>query len=122
MKNPISIVEIPTVDFPRAVTFYQSVLDISIEEVNMGDIRMALFPMDGGAVSVSLIHGSGYRPSVDGAIIYLNAGDDLQITLNKIEANGGKVLMPKSEIAPEMGYYALFIDTEGNRLGVHSPH
>jgi uncharacterized protein len=120
MKNLISIVEIPTTDFPRAVTFYQSILDINIEDNEMGGIKMGSFPNSGEGVFVQLINGSEYKPSGEGTVIYLNGGDDLQKVADKIEANGGKMVVPKSEIGPEMGFYAIFIDTEGNKLGLHS--
>ena len=120
MKNFISIVEIPTIDFSRAVAFYQAILDISIEEIEMDGVQMGLFPNDGENVVVQLINGSEYKTSIDGTIVYLNAGHDLQTVANKIEANRGKIAVPKTEIGPEMGFYAMFIDTEGNKLGLHS--
>jgi predicted enzyme related to lactoylglutathione lyase len=120
MKNLISIVEIPTIDFSRAVKFYQAILDVAIEEVDMDGVKMGVFPGNGEGVSVALIRGNDYKPSLDGTIVYLNAGDDLQIVLDKVERNGGKVVVPKSEISPEMGFFAMFIDTEGNKLGLHS--
>jgi uncharacterized protein len=120
MKNLISIVEIPTTDFRRAVAFYQVILDISIEEVDMGGIQMGVFPSDGETVNVALIKGNDSKPSAHGTVVYLNAGEDLQITLNKIQSNGGKVDTPKTEISPEMGFFAIFTDTEGNKLGLHS--
>jgi predicted enzyme related to lactoylglutathione lyase len=120
MKNVISIVEIPTTNFSRAIAFYQAILNISIEEVDMDGVKMGLFPNDGEGVFVQLINGSGYKPSSDGAIVYLNGGENLQTVANKIEENGGKVIVRKSEIGPEMGFYAIFTDTEGNKLGLHS--
>jgi hypothetical protein len=122
MKNLISIVEIPTTDFSRAVSFYQAILDLSIEEVDMDGVQMGVFPSDGKTVNVALVKANEYKPSTVGAIVYLNAGDDLQITLDKIEVNGGKVVTLKTEISPEMGFYAMFTDTEGNKLGLHSTH
>jgi len=120
MKNLISMVEIPTADFSRAVAFYRSILDITIEEIEMEGVRMGLFPNDGEGVFVQLINGSAYKTSADGAIVYLNGGDDLQKVADKIEANGGKIIIPKTGIGPEMGFFALFTDTEGNKLGLHS--
>ncbi len=122
MKNLISIVEIPTIDFARATAFYQTILDVSIEEAEMDGVQMGVFPSDGETVNVVLIRGNDYKPSSDGIIVYLNGGDDLQIILDKIEQNGGEVVLPKTEISPEMGFFALFIDTEGNKLGLHSIH
>lgn len=120
MNNLVSIVEIPTIDFARAVAFYQAIMDTSIEEVDMGGIQMGVLPCEEGSVNVALINGSDYRPSADGTIVYLNAGDDLQIVLDRVEPNGGKLIVPKTEIGPDMGFFALFTDTEGNKLGLHS--
>lgn len=120
MKNLISIVEIPTTDFPRAVLFYQSILGITIEKMDMGEIQMGILPNDEETTNVTLIHSNDYKPSADGTVIYFNAGRDLQKTLDKIEPNGGKIIVPKTEISPEMGYFAIFADTEGNKLGLHS--
>lgn len=120
MKNLISIVEIPTTDFSRAVAFYQEILNVSIEETDMDGTKMGVLPSDGKTVNVVLVKGNDYKPTTDGAVVYLNAGNDLQPTLDKIEQNGGKVIVPKTEISPEMGFFSLFIDTEGNKLGLHS--
>lgn len=120
MKHLISIVEIPTSDFARAATFYQAILGVNIEEVNMDGVQMGVFPSDAETVNVVLVKGNDYKPSMNGPLVYLNAGDDLQITLDKVEHNGGKVVVSKTEISPEMGFFAMFIDTEGNKLALHS--
>jgi uncharacterized protein len=54
-----------------------------------------------------------------GALIYLNGGDDLSIPFAKIEDAGGKILRPKTSLGGN-GYMAQFIDTEGNRIALHS--
>lgn len=120
MESLISIVEIPVLDLLRALTFYQSILGVNIEEVDMGGDKMGVFPGDGSAVSVVLIQSDDYKPSADGTVAYLNAGDDLQVVLDKIVANGGEMVVPKTEISPEIGFFAMFLDTEGNKLGLHS--
>ena len=120
MKNLISIVEIPVSDFNRAVTFYQSITGLTIEEVEMEGTQMGILPSDLGTVNVVLAKGSDYKPTTDGAVLYLNAGDDLQPMLDKVAQSGGEVILPKTEISSEMGYFALFMDTEGNKLGLHS--
>ena len=122
MKNLVSIVEIPTNDFSRAVTFYQTLLDLKIEKVDMDGVTMGVFPSGDNTVNVVLVGGGDYKPSANGTIVYLNAGDDLQNVLNKVEKNEGKVMLPKTEISPEMGFFAMFTDTEGNTLGLHSAH
>lgn len=120
MNNLISIVEIPISDFQRAVKFYQTILGVTIEEMEMGDVTMGVLPNEEGTVNVVLAKGADYKPTADGAVLYLNAGKDLQPMLDKVKQNGGQVIVPKTEISPEMGYFALFIDTEGNKLGLHS--
>jgi uncharacterized protein len=120
MSNLISIVEIPTSDFQRAVSFYQEILDVTIEQTEMGPIRMGLFPGAGEGAFVHLIYGDGYKPSGDGAVVYFNCGSDLQTVADRIEAKGGKIIVPKTEIGPDMGFYAIFNDSEGNKVGLHS--
>lgn len=122
MKNLISIVEIPVSDFSRAVSFYQKILNVRIKEVDMDGTRMGLVPADEKTVNIVLVNGNDYKPSMDGTVVYLNAESDLQPTLDKIEPNGGSVIVQKTEISPEMGFFALFVDTEGNKLGLHSVH
>ncbi len=84
--------------------------------------QMGILPNDSGTVNVVLVKGNDYKPTTDGAVLYLNAGNDLQPTLDLIAKNGGQVIVPKTQISPDMGYFALFIDTEGNKLGLHSSH
>ena len=40
--------------------------------------------------------------------------------MNRVEAAGGKIVQPKTQISPDIGFMALFIDCEGNRIALHS--
>lgn len=120
MKNLISIVEIPAQDFARAVSFYETILNTTIEAIDMDGTTMGLFAADDGAVSVALVYGQSYKPSADGTLAYFNGGDDLQPILDKVLKQGGTIILPKTNIGPGMGFYAMFMDTEGNKLGLHS--
>lgn len=122
MKSFISIFEIPATDINRAVSFYQSILGINIEVIDMQGMQMGLFPSEGHAVSGVITSGEGYEPSTNGVLVYLNGGDNLELVLNKIEQFGGQIVMPKSLIDEENGYFAMFIDSEGNKMGLHSPN
>ena len=122
--NAISWFEIPATDLSRATKFCETILDTQLIPMDMPEIKMRMFALTdmmsgvGGAVVDS---GGSHKPSAtDGPLIYLNGSPDLQIVLDRVEAAGGKVLMPKTEITPEYGYMALFLDTEGNRIGLHS--
>lgn len=120
MHNLVSIIEIPAADLKRAIKFYGAILGVQIQEAKMADVSMGILPNDAGTVNVVLAQGSDYKPTQEGSVVYLNGGNDLQIILDKVEPNGGRVIVPKTAISPEMGFFALFIDSEGNKLGLHS--
>ena len=120
LNNLVSIIEIPVNDFERAIGFYQNILHTKIEEMTMDSLQMGVFHSDSGTVNLLLVKGKDYKPTTDGALVYLNGGEDLQLILNNIESNGGKIIVPKTPINPEMGFFAMFIDTEGNKIGLHS--
>jgi predicted enzyme related to lactoylglutathione lyase len=122
MNSFISIFEIPATDISRAVEFYQEILAIKIEKIDMPGMQMGVFPYEGQMVTGVIVQGEGFQPSTDGVTIYLNGGDNLQIILDKVEKNGGKIVVPKTLHSDESGYFAMFHDTEGNRLGLHSPN
>ncbi len=122
MKSHISIFEIPATDISRAVNFYQAILDIDIEKMEMPGMEMGIFPYEGQVVTGVIMKGEGYKPSADGVTIYLNGGDNLQVILDKVDKNGGEIIVPKSLHADESGYFALFLDSEGNKIGLHSPN
>jgi predicted enzyme related to lactoylglutathione lyase len=77
-----------------------------------------LILMEGGG---AVVESEAYKPSAtDGPLIYLNGNPDVQVVLDRVEAAGGKIMVPKTEISPEYGYMAVFTDTEGNRIALHS--
>lgn len=122
MNSYISIFEIPATDISRAIKFYQAILDLKIEKMDIPGMQMGVLPYEGQLVTGVIIQGEGYQPSANGITIYLNAGENLQIILNKVEKNGGKIMVPKTQHADENGYFALFIDSEGNKMGLNSPN
>jgi len=121
MNNAINWFEIPVKNFDKAKTFYETILDSKMDLMEAMGMRSAFFPADlqNGALGGCIIQGQGYEPSSSGTVIYLNGGDDLSIPLSKVEAAGGEILMPKTPIGAN-GFMALFTDTEGNKIGLHS--
>ncbi|MFI5131166.1 MAG: VOC family protein [Chitinophagales bacterium] len=123
MKNAISWFEIPSSDLARATKFYETVFGVTLNPLDLPNIKMRMFPLEdmmgvGGAVVDS---GGFHKPSTtDGPLIYLNGNPDLQKLLDRVEGAGGKIMVPKTEISPEYGYMAVIVDTEGNRIGLHS--
>jgi predicted enzyme related to lactoylglutathione lyase len=122
MKSYISMFEIPATDITRAINFYQSLLDIQIEKMDMEGMQMGILPYEGQIVTGVIIKADGYNPSADGVTMYLNAGENLQVVLDRVEKNGGKIIVPKTAHADESGYFAIFIDSEGNKLALNSPN
>jgi predicted enzyme related to lactoylglutathione lyase len=123
-KNVISWFEIPSADINRAQKFYETIFDIKMTPLDMPQLQMRMFPIEdpmtgiGGAICFA---GDFYKPSAEsGPVVYLNANPDVQNILDKIEAAGGKIVVPKTEISPEHGHMAVFLDSEGNRIALHS--
>lgn len=120
MQNLVAFIDIPATDFGRAVSFYKAILGLEINETEVFGTKMGFFPSDGTNASGAIVQGQDYKPSTDGVIAYLNGGNDLQNVLDKVGPNNGKVIVPKTHISPEVGYIGMFIDTEGNKMAVHS--
>ncbi|HTR45312.1 MAG TPA: VOC family protein [Thermodesulfovibrionales bacterium] len=118
--NPVNWFEIPVRDLGRARKFYETVFGLELNPEEMGPYSMTFFPWTEGAPGAAgaLIKGETYEPSRSGTVVYFSV-DDIEETLLKINANGGKTLLPKKAIG-EYGFIAHFEDTEGNRLALHS--
>jgi predicted enzyme related to lactoylglutathione lyase len=122
MSHVINWFELPVMDMDRAMKFYGAILGSPFKAQQMGGGSMAVFPQDDGIVGEvggALCQGEGYAPSREGALVYLNGGDDLSGVLNRVEGAGGKVVRSKMSIG-EHGFIAIFEDTEGNRVALHS--
>ena len=122
LTNAISWFEIPVNNFERAKKFYSTIYDYDLPEQMMGEARMGflLCDVEKGGIGGAIVSGQSKQPSADGTLAYLNGGKDLEIVLNRVETAGGKILLPKTQISPEIGYFAYFMDTEGNKLALHS--
>lgn len=122
INSLVSIFEIPATDISRAIDFYQNILEMEIERMDFPGMEMGLMPYENQMVTGVIMKGEGYQPSAEGVLLYLNGGDDLQSILDKVMANGGEIVVPKTPHADESGFFAIFLDSEGNRMGLHSPH
>ena len=122
--NALNWFEIPVTDTARAKKFYETILDIKMDTNETMGMEMTSFPFDmqssTGKVSGTLVKGPMHKPSMDGAVIYLNANPAIQTVIDRIEKAGGKILMPKTLISEQIGYMAFFTDTEGNRTALHA--
>src|SRR5579862_3842882 len=109
--NSLNWFEIPAVDIKRATKFYETIFDIKMEDMgDMMGMKMVGFPseMANGKASGALVQGPNHKPSMDGAVIYLNANPTISTVEDRIDKAGGKVIMPKMHISPEIGYMSFF--------------
>ena len=121
MKNAINWFEIPVKNFVKAKKFYETILGAEMHLMEAMGMKSAFFPanLETGGIGGCIIKGKGYEPSAKGSLVYLSGGDDLSIPLSKLEAAGGRILMPKTAIGPN-GFMAHFSDIEGNKVAFHS--
>jgi uncharacterized protein len=123
-NNIIGWFELPVSDMERAIRFYETVFDITMERHLLGPLDMAWFPYNQkgmGAAGSLVCQPQHYTPSKEGVLIYFSSQTgDLADELARIDKAGGKVLMPKTMISPDVGFMSLFIDSEGNRVAIHS--
>jgi uncharacterized protein len=120
MKNLLVWLEIPVIEMDRAIEFYKKILEIKIKKEEMGGSIMGFFMGEGENMFGALSQHKDSVPSKDGIVAYLNGGADLQDVLDKIEPAGGKIIVPKTQITKDIGFFAWFLDTEGNRLALWS--
>jgi len=120
MKKLISFFEIPASDFNRAVKFYETILATKMTSYDCEQEKMAFFPEEDGDCPGAISWAERFKPSLDGVMISLTC-NDITETLRLIEENGGKTLIAKTKIqADNMGFFAIFVDSEGNRVGLYS--
>jgi len=121
LTNAIAWVEIPVVDFERARIFYSRIFDYEMPVMQMGPTLMGFLLHDrNSGIGGAIVQGEDYIPSHTGPLVYLNGGSNLLTVLDRVDDAGGAVLVGKTHIGPELGYFAIFQDCEGNKLALHS--
>ncbi|PZX57662.1 hypothetical protein LV84_01791 [Algoriphagus ratkowskyi] len=122
-KVTVGWFEIPVSDMDRAINFYQKVFDCTLHKLDMGDFQMAMFPGEGGGKGAegSLVFNKEFYATSNhaGALIYFSS-EDVVIELSRVEDAGGTIQIEKKMISPEYGYMGVFLDSEGNRIALHS--
>jgi len=124
--NAINWFEIPVSDMDRAKKFYGHIYNTELHDMPMEGMQMAAFPADQGnennpgGVGGVLAKSENHKPSMDGSVIYLNAMPSIDEHIKRAEEAGANFVVPKTDIGNNMGYFSLFIDSEGNKVGFHS--
>ncbi len=121
MKNQIVWCDIPVLVLDRAIRFYSAVLGAPVTKQEYPGFAIGLLPHEdkSDAVAGCLFTKADEKPSAQGPLIYLNAQGRLDQAIAAVQANGGKVLQPKHAIGPH-GFRAVVLDSEGNRIALHS--
>jgi predicted enzyme related to lactoylglutathione lyase len=121
-QNAVGWFEIPVTDMDRAIKFYETVLEVKLERHIFGTLDMAWFPgvENGSGSSGSLVMNKAYTPSPDGILVYFTARSGISEGLSRAEKAGGKILLQRTPVSDNFGYMGLLIDSEGNRVALHS--
>lgn len=123
-NNVVGWFEIPVTNMNRAIKFYEKVFAIKLQREKVGILDMAWFPWSttGKGSAGSLVYNKKfYQPSAKGILIYFTAlSGDVAKELSRVRKAGGKVIMPKKLITKELGHMAVFLDSEGNKIALHS--
>lgn len=129
--DAINWFEIPSENFDRAVAFYSALYNTELTTTQMdvgGEMPMPMAMIPRGesngqnGVGGAVIYLPDHKPGTRGPLLYLNGGEDLQVMLDRVVPAGGQILVPKTLIAEDIGYMAIFIDSEGNHMALHSDH
>lgn len=118
MEHLINWVEIPVADMNRAAAFYGKILDIAFHRLAIGANEYALFQARDRFNCGALVRGENYQPGKEGPVIYLDGGRDLNRILKKVGPAGGTVRVEKALLSDEAGYIGMFLDSEGNNVGL----
>lgn len=121
-SNALNWFEIPVADLERAKKFYETIFDMEMRKMEVGENLLYVFPTSAEPSSVSgaIIKDENAISSMDGITMYLNANPSIDAVIARIEDAGGKILIPKQQVSPEVGFVAYFNDSEGNRLAIHA--
>ena len=119
-KNVVNWFEIPVKDLERAKKFYHSLLGVAMQDMQMPGMEMAAFQwlQSGENAAGALVKSEHHVPSTEGTTVYF-ACSDVNEQLAKVEELGGKAIVAKTSIG-EFGFFAHVIDTEGNKVALHS--
>ncbi len=122
LRSAVAWFEIPSRDLDRAQRFYETVLGCTMKKDDFGsmDDVMCVFPAEQTGVSGALIKRSFQRPGSDGTMVYLSCDGKLDAVISRVEAAGGRVIVPRTPVPGGYGAFACMRDSEGNHVGLHT--
>ncbi len=118
MPSPIVHVELVAADPAKAAQFYGEVFGWNLQHDPSFDYHMFSADPGPGGGFVKAGESGGVEYKVGEPLLYIGT-DDIEGTLERIEAHGGKRLLPKTEI-PGIGWFAIFLDPAGNKMALYT--
>jgi uncharacterized protein len=116
-KNRAVWFDIPVVDLDRAARFYGKVLGVRVDKEACGDFSFCVIEHKDGNGGCLVPEAADITGA--GVLLYLNADGRIRDALQNVVPNGGTVLRPIHAIGPH-GFRAIVLDSEGNRVALHS--
>ncbi len=122
MVNAIHTFQIPVKDFDRAIKFYNTLMNYELSVMDFSGAKLGAFKYDhaAGGIGGCIIKSDKLSPSSRGTMVYLDTGSDLQPYLDRVTPAGGEIQVEKTQLGPGLGFYAIIIDSEGNKIGLYS--
>ncbi len=118
--NPVGWFDIYVSDLERAKKFYSTVFNTQLVDLPIEFGKQSLFPFDQESPNISgaLVEKVDMTANGNSTVIYFET-EDCTAEESRIEKSGGKIIQPKMNIG-EFGFISIFIDSEGNTVGLHS--
>ncbi len=118
-QNTVCWVDIPVTDLGRAITFYSAVLGEPVKKESGHGMEFGLLPHADSNVSGCLTIMKDAAPSANGPLVYLSVDGRLDAAIAAVAPNGGRIVQERHPLGP-YGHRAIIMDTEGNRIALHS--
>ncbi len=118
-KNTVGWFDVPVKKLSRAIDFYSSVLNEKIEITKYESHEFAMIPCENDGVTGCLVETKETNPSENGLLLYFSVEGRIDDAIEKAVEMGGKLLLKKEQIGP-WGYRAVILDSEGNKIALHS--
>src|SRR5262245_28212074 len=110
--------DIPVAELDRAATFYHALLKIPVHKEQFGEFKFCVLDHKEGNGGCLVLKPEEISANA-GILVYLNVDQRIQDAVVQAEKHGGKILEPVKSIGPH-GFRAVILDSEGNRLALHS--
>ena len=118
MGNPFVHVELATTDLDKAKSFYQSLFDWKLNEMDMGGgMHYTMIEVGEGTGGGMMKHPMPGAPSA--WLAYVNV-DNVRASTDKAKSLGATIMRDVTEV-PNAGSFSIVVDPTGAMLGLWQP-